>query len=174
MCEVTTAAAIGAQLVGAAIKARAASTAGNAQANILTQNAQRAEYAAGDAIQRGDFAAGRTLMKGSATAGAETAAYAAGGVDAKSGSAADVLGDTGALSRFDAQIAQHNGVNEAYGFEQQASQFRTQAQLAQQEGNSNAAGAILGGIGGAATFNTKPLSIAGQGEPAGSTGSGWD
>lgn len=162
MCEGATIAlgvAAAASLAGGAIKAKAARDAGQAQGAILDENAVLAEQAAGDAVNRGALAAGRIRLEGGRLQAKQRAQYASSGVDVQAGSAVDVVADTSALSGLDAEIAQNNAMREAWGLRKQAGQFRKQAKLARDSGDSSAVASILGGIGGAASYGAPLLKV---------------
>src|ERR1700682_438261 len=167
MCEAATAITVGTMLVGAAMKARAQAQAGAAQANILEGNAVLADRAGSDAVSRGEFGAQRVALRGGHVGSAQQAAYAAAGVDTKSGSPTAVAGDTTALTALDAAIVKNNATREALGFATQAGQFREQAKYTRSAASGAAMQTILGGVAGAATRTIPMLKIAGQGEDIG-------
>lgn len=148
MCEPTTIAIVagGLQVAGAVQKGIAAKQAAEANAALLEENARTADQAGGDAVLRGRLLEGRVRTEGEQVANKQKTAFAAAGVDVKSGSALDVLGDTGMLSELDAQVVRSNAFREAWGYKTQASQFRRRAGMERQAGDNALVGSILGGI----------------------------
>lgn len=154
--------AIGANIAGGFLKARAASASADANAQTLDQNARMAEMAAGGAIDRGEILAGRALMLGGDVAAKQKTAYAASGVVTQSGSPVDVQESTRGLSALDALTARNNAALTAWGYRTQAANFRHQAGVTRTAGQMQAAGAVLGAIVGSARYAAPFLSVSGQ------------
>lgn len=101
------------------------------------QNRQLGNLAAADAIRRGVQQAGAVDLKTAQVAGAQTAGYAASGVDAGSGSALDAMADTRMMSQYDKDVIANNAAREAWG-------YKVKGMQAYQQGLLNAAGARIG------------------------------
>lgn len=99
---------------------------------------------------RGEQAAGRKEMQGGQLQASQTAEFAASGVSVASGSVADVVGSTAAVTELDAQMIRNNAVRDAFGLTTQAKQLRRQARYTRQAGDAAATADILGGAIGAA------------------------
>lgn len=113
----------------ASIVTTIAGTAGTAygqvqNANAITDRARfessLADLQSKDAIARGDFEAGQREQAGRRTIASERAGFAAGGIDASSGSAADVQASEAGISELDAQMIRNNAAREAWGYKAQA------------------------------------------------------
>lgn len=80
----------------------------------------QADYAANDATARGAFDASRRAVAGRQMVGAQRAAAAASGIDANSGSAAQLQSDEAGMSAFDEQMIRNNAAREAWGYKAQS------------------------------------------------------
>lgn len=136
----------GAAIAGGVIKGQAERSAAYANAATMESNAALAEAGRADALQRGGQKAGTARMRGTQTEASQTADYSASGVDVHSASAADVGASTEAVSELDAELAKNNAMREAFGYENQASNFRRQASYTRQEGDFAEVTSILGGV----------------------------
>ena len=145
MCEPATLLMVGSVAAGA-IKGNAAKGAADRNAAIMESNAALADASAADAYQRGATTEGKVRMRGGQMEAAQKADFAASGVDVHSGSVADVVGSTGAISELDAQIAKNNAAREAFGFKTQASNLRQQAGYLRDEGDMQEIESVLGGV----------------------------
>ena len=98
------------------------------------------EGLAADSLQRGAVESGRIRQKGSAIAAQQAVAFAAGGIDASSGTPA-ALGDSSRIfSELDAATTMNNARREAMGHTQAAREYRRDAQgLGIEAGNRAAA-----------------------------------
>lgn len=160
MCEpVTLAIAAGATVAGGIYKGYAARQAGYEQAAILEGNALTADYAAGDAEARGAQAEGKVRLEGGQKAAHQSSQLAASGVDVQSGSAVDVVADTGMFTELDAAIARSNGRREAWGYREQGKQFRRQASLQRSSADAALIAGIFGGVAGAASYAGPSLRV---------------
>lgn len=111
-------------------------------------NAGFADLQAQNALQRGELMAEREGQRAGATIGAQRASYAAQGVSVNSGSAATAQADTAGLSAIDQLMIRNNAAREAWGYNVQALNDRTQAKFAALSGKTNANSTLLtGGMG---------------------------
>jgi hypothetical protein len=102
--------------------------------------------------------------------GAQTLAYAHGGVDVASGSPAEVISKTAMMGEFEAQVQRNNAFREAYGYRQQAAFFRWAASSVELTGAFDMFGAIFRGAGGVAGMSAASGGggfWGGAGQPAG-------
>lgn len=124
----------------------------NYQAQVARNNAKIAQANADQKRQEGIEEARTQRMKTLQKVGAQQAALAANGVDISQGTALDMIEDTSAMGELDALTTRYNYETHALGYEQQASNFRNQANLDTFAGqNAYKAGmtnAIASGIGG--------------------------
>lgn len=118
---------------GKASKAQA-----NYQAAIQRNNAIRADYAAQDALSRGKEAENRQRIKGRLLIGQMRAVLGGSGQVIDTGSAGGLVIDQAGTNELDALNVRANAAREAYGYQTQAGNFRSQASLTQIAG-ANAA-----------------------------------
>lgn len=94
------------------------------QAGGITKSAKFAadvaERQALDVSAQGDLLAGQRLQNGRRNVGAQRVAAAGSGVDANSGSAADLQGDEAHFSALDAQTIRNNAAAQAWGIRTQS------------------------------------------------------
>lgn len=142
--------------------ARLQGAATNRALGELTQAAKESDANAVDAIKRGSIQAGALKSQGTAALEAQRLAFTAGGVDATSGTAAQMSAATRAAAEMDAMVAQNDAMREAMGFRVQARKYRQQykdvltADAAQTEARAakvwgawaDAAGSMFGMAGG--------------------------
>jgi hypothetical protein len=157
MCELTTALTIGATLIGAAgsiYQGNAAAAAGKYNAQVAEMNATLADRQAKDALERGAKEEQKKRMEVAQLKGRQIAASAANGVDLTFGSPLDNIVDTATLGELDALTIRRNAAYEAYDYEVQGVNFRSDAKLARMNakaakvgGYLGAAGTVLGGLG---------------------------
>lgn len=129
MCDVMTALSVGMTALGQISESKAASNAAKANAQIAENNRILSERQSKDAIERGraeetDFRRQLAGMKGT-----QRAAFGASGVSLSSGSPTDILTDTAVLGELDALTIRQNAQREAYGYNVQASNFQTEANV---------------------------------------------
>lgn len=93
----------------------------------LERSAGMAEQNATAALQRGAMAAGRQRMAGTALAGQQRIAYAMGGIDSTSGTAAQTQRSSAIFNELDAQTLQNNAVREAFGHKESARRYAAAA-----------------------------------------------
>lgn len=125
--------------VGNRRAAKGAQAQGNYEGSILDQNAAAADAQAADAIARGAESVARSRAAGRSLTGSQRASMAAQGIDAGSGSAADVISNDQTLGEFDALTISQNAQREAWGFKVEAANDRGQANLARMGGRNQAA-----------------------------------
>lgn len=167
MCELTTALLIGSTLIGgyAQIQAgNAQAAAANYNAQVAEMNATLADRAAKDALERGAAEEQRKRMEVAAIQGRQRAAMAANGVDLTFGSPLDALVDTATLGELDALTIRRNAAREAYDYETQGVNYRSDATLSRMNASAaktggylGAAGTVLGG--GAKAYQTYRSSL---------------
>lgn len=121
--------------------ATAAERQGNYEKGIFDMNAGVADQQAADALVRGQEAESLQRSQTRGMIGSQRAALAASGVDVSDGSAADVQADTAMLGELDARAIRNNARREAWGYQVQATNYRSQGALAQASGK-NQAGAL--------------------------------
>jgi hypothetical protein len=126
----------------------------NYQASIATRNAQLAQQAADQARQDGETKAAQSALAGKQLIARQRVAFAANGVDANAGSAADIQADTAEGNKLDQLTILNNAERQAIGFQNLGANFNGQAGLdtlagsnAQSAGTSGAFGSLLSGGG---------------------------
>lgn len=113
----------------------------------LADNQKLALTAAADAEARGGADAAKARTQGSKLIEEQKVAYANSGVDPTTGTAANVMADTRAMSELDAQTLKNNAAREAWGFKRYGLKYGEQAGLeAQRTSNRNTA-TVLTGVG---------------------------
>jgi hypothetical protein len=142
-----TAAKIGSDFIGQRKAAKGAQAQGNYEGDILDQNAAAADLQAADAIARGAESVARSRVAGRSLTGSQRASMASQGIDAGSGSAADVITNDQTLGEFDALTITQNAQREAWGFQVEATNDRGQANLARMGGRNQAASLRAGSVG---------------------------
>jgi hypothetical protein len=120
--------------------AQAAERIGAYEGAALDENARYTELQAEDALQRGRetelFVRGETRK----VVGSQRVALAAQNIDIDEGSAGAIQAEAQAIGSFDALLIRQNAMREAYGFRVEASNLRSQAQMARMGGANRAAG----------------------------------
>ncbi|WP_421707111.1 virion core protein, T7 gp14 family [Algihabitans sp.] len=137
MCELgfmiaSTAAALGSaamQMQAQSQQAAAQRASLNYQRQVSENNARTSEALAEDARQRGRAQERAQRMQTRQLLGRQRAVLGATGLQADSGSALDILGDTAALGELDALQIRDNATREAWRFRVQASNDQAQADL---------------------------------------------
>lgn len=142
MCDPATALA-GASLAAGALSAVNQYQSGRQAAAVASANADSAEAQAQDSINRGNAAADEARRRNRQALGTQIATAAANGGDISTGSALDIFGDTAQFGELDALTTVNNAQREAYGYEVQASNYKTQASAARQQGNVGAFSTLL-------------------------------
>ena len=158
MCEPTTILA-GATLAAGALSAYNQYETGKYSAAVAEQNADVAEAQAQDSINRGNAQAEEVRRRNRQAAGTQAATMGATGADLSTGGALDIFGDTAQFGSLDALTTVNNAQREAYGYQVQESNYRSQASAASQQGNMGAFTTLL----------TTPLNAYGAYNMAGGT-----
>lgn len=121
--------------------ADAAQAQGNYEARLFEQNAGVADLQAADSIARGTLAEQKLRGETRQTVGAQRVGLAAQGIDINTGSAADVQAEANSVGGNDALTTRLNAAREAWGFQTQAQDLRSRAELTRR-GASAQAGAL--------------------------------
>lgn len=108
-------------------------------------NARLAQIKAQDAKSRGEAAAIQHLGKVDQMVSSQRAAQAANGVDINSGSAASVRSSSRMLGELDAQTIRNNAWREAWGYQVESNNQRSQGEFAQLSANAQASNTLLTG-----------------------------
>ncbi|WP_320729552.1 virion core protein, T7 gp14 family [Enterobacter ludwigii] len=158
MCEPTTILA-GAAVASGALSAYNQYQTGKYTAAVAEQNADVAEAQAQDSINRGNAQAEEVRRRSRQAAGTQAATMGATGADLSTGNALDVFGDTAQFGALDALTTVNNAQREAYGYQVQAENYKSQASSARKQGNMGAMTTLL----------TTPLQAYGAYQMAGGT-----
>ncbi len=142
MCDPATALA-GASLAAGALSAVSQYQSGRQAAAIASTNAESAEAQAQDSVNRGNAAADEARRRNRQALGTQIATAASNGADISTGSALDIFGDTAQFGELDALTTVNNAQREAYGYEVQARNYKSQASAAKQQGNVGAFSTLL-------------------------------
>lgn len=126
--------------------AQAASMRGRLQNDIAERNAQLAERQGRDALNRGAMAEGRERLETRQQIGSTRAALAAQGIDVNGGSAAEVQATERLIGDVDALMIRSNAQREAWGFDVEAANERTQGRFALLAGENEAAAQRVAGV----------------------------
>jgi hypothetical protein len=116
-------------------------------AAIANRNAKQAEFNAQDAIARGEQKADAERRKVGYKIGAQRVAMASSGIDTGSGMGIDIIGDTALVGELDTQVIRQNAGREAVAYQNQAENFRLQADQSRSTGLWNTVGTVIGGAG---------------------------
>lgn len=103
----------------------------------IAQGAQSNAYAQGQQQQMA------SRLKYGNLKGEQAAAYGASGVSVNSGSALKTLGDTQAMSDYDAKVIANNAAREAWGYKQKQEQFAEEAKMAERRKRSSEIAGVL-------------------------------
>lgn len=124
----------GAQAIGGLTNSIAQAQAQEAQGDYLKSryeaNARIADIQGADALKRGDEEASQIRRKAKLIQGSQRAAAAAQGIEADTGSAGDLQGETQMLSALDELKVKNNAWREAWGYKVSANDLRGQAEQA--------------------------------------------
>lgn len=158
MCDVGLALMAGSTIlagVGAVQSAQATAEASRYNGRIAEMNAELSERRAKDAQQRGRSEEQRKRLQIAQLQGEQVAAMGANGVDTSFGSPLDTLVDTAVLGELDALTIRRNSAREAYDHRVAAANGRADAALSRYNADNaltagylDAAGTVLGGLGG--------------------------
>lgn len=119
--------------------AQAASLRGRFENDVAERNAQLAERQGRDAINRGATAEDRQRLETRQEIGSSRAQLAAQGVDVSSGSGAAVTASESLIGDLDALTIRNDAARQAWGYDVEASNSRTQGKLALLAGENEAA-----------------------------------
>jgi hypothetical protein len=139
----------GVSLIGGAVQAGNASREAQMNAEELDRSARQAEAAQLDAVRRGAIAESRRRLEVGQVRGAQQVAYAASGVDASTGTPAQVGAASDVMGEMDAQTLRLNAIREAFGFAETARSMRIRARQTRDNAGAGVFNAIAGGVGGA-------------------------
>lgn len=126
---------------------QAAEAAGDYNAQVQENNAKVAEQYAKAAEERGETEARQRRIDAERMASRQTAVLAAKGIDISTGTPLDILGDTAMYGELDAQTIKYNAGLEAYQQRNQASNFRSSAEISRMEGSQAAKAGTIGAVG---------------------------
>lgn len=143
MCEPTTI-ALAATAISGGMQAYGQYQQGRVAQQVGRNNQMMAEYAAADAERRGEEEAIAARRRADQLAGAQRAAFAARGVDATAGTAADLLAQTTFFGQQDQDTARTNARREAWSLRAQGANARAQGNAAARAGRVSAFGTLLG------------------------------
>lgn len=134
---------IGLGLIGGIQSANAQKAEGAYQAKIAENNAIGAEQQARDASLRGSIDEEKQRLRTKQMIGSQRAVLAANGVDLGSGTAVDLVGESAGFGEMDALTVRANAAREAWGFTEQAKNYRTQGRMTKWQANNAAKGTLL-------------------------------
>jgi Na+-translocating ferredoxin:NAD+ oxidoreductase RnfC subunit len=117
------------------------------QTHAAMANAKMARDAARSARDRGSQQQMASRMKYGALRGEQATAIGASGISVNSGSAADILTNTKAMSDYDAAVIHNNAAREAWSYDTQAAQYREQVQMLGRAGNARQTATLLKQVG---------------------------
>lgn len=141
----------GAQVYGQIKQGEAAQEQGNYEKQIADYNAKVAEEQARDAIALGEQDVNQVSSTVERTVGSQRVSFAAQGINADMGSAADMQRDTRAAGSQDVLTIRNNAARQAWGYRVQAKDYTMRGQMAQRAGDNAAHSSIatagLAGIG---------------------------
>lgn len=142
------------------------SEAAETQAQLDDFNAHVADLQAADAVERGDEAANRYRTQVRGVIGTTRTAQAAGNIDVSFGSASDVQADEAFIGKLDELTLRTNAAREAWGYNVQAANYRTHADLAREAGEADleagSSAATAGYIGAGASIALGASSMLGK------------
>ncbi len=145
MCDPTSA-VIAFTLVTGAYQANVQRQEGKANAEIAENNARLAQADANATNAMATRESEQQAWRTRALIGQQRAAIAANNIDPMLGTPAELMGETALFGEVDQQTIRMNAARQAWGFNAQAQNYRTQGQLARWSGNAAATGTILGSL----------------------------
>jgi hypothetical protein len=151
MCIPLAVAATAATVGGSLLSAGGQLSAGSFNARMARRQAQTADRAAADAEARGQQDAEAIRRVFADRQGQQVAGLAAVNVDVASGSAANLVADTGMVGELETLRVMNNAAREAYGFRSQAQALRAEATMARRSAALGAATTLLAGASQAGT-----------------------
>ncbi len=132
-------------LLGAFNQSKATNENASYQQSVYESNARMAEIQAMDAVKRGDTASKETQARAKRLIGSQRAALAAQGQDLETGSALQIQQDTAEIGAADALTIRNNAWREAWGYQSQAEQYRTQSIFSGMTASNNSGNTLLTG-----------------------------
>jgi len=129
MMLVITAISTGVQAYGAYQEQQATNKAAEYRADMLDRNAKNADIQAKDSERRGDLEAQQHRLKVSQLQGEQKTAFASSGVVVDEGSALGASLETAHMGELDALTLKRNASMEAWGYKNEAADYRGQASL---------------------------------------------
>ena len=137
--------AIGLMIAGTAMSAYGQIKQGQQTQAIANQNASIDNQKAQQAEQIGSIQSNQQVLRTRQILGAQTAAMGASGGVVDTGSSSQVLNDTSMTGTTNAAQAAGNSMQQAWGYNTQATMDRTQGRFAADNGYMSGASTILGG-----------------------------
>lgn len=150
-------------LVTGAYQANVQSQQGKANAQIAENNAVLAQQDADASNAMATREMEQQAWRTRAVLGQQRTAIAANNIDPTLGTPADILGETAMFGEVDQQTIRMNAARQAWGFNAQAQNQRTQGELARWSGNAQATGTILGSLASAASMGFGGMGRGGSG-----------
>ena len=147
--------AVVAMLAAAGISAYSAVQQGQTNKKVGEYNAKMNEFAALDAEKKGDQDANKIRMRMDAMKGTARTRLAAAGLDLSDGTAANIQDTTEFFGESDMNTARYNGRKNAASARSAGSIARWQGDAANDQGNLQALGSLLGGASDAYQVNSK-------------------
>jgi len=152
--------------VAATAKATADIREGEFKAAVSRRNARAAAKAAGAARLEGDMEMQKIALKASAIEGAARAKMGkSGALDLSLGSPLELVADSALMAKHQENVTSNNVTRRALGYEDQASQFQTQAELDQSSGYWSAGADVLQGAAGMVSMGSS-VNLFGGGDGA--------
>lgn len=143
MCEPATIAMVAMTVIGGAVTAKAQRDQGKYESEVAQQNAKVADLQAEQAKQIGSIEEERQRARVRQQIASQRVAFAANNVDAATGTAAEVLGDTAGFGYADATMIRSNALREAWGYKVDATNSRSRAKASRYNGRMGATGTLL-------------------------------
>lgn len=135
---------------------------GEANAQVAENNAMLAQQDADASNAMATREMEQQAWRTRAMVGQQRAAIAANNVDPTLGTPAEILGETAMFGEVDQQTIRMNAARQAWGFNAQAQNQRTQASLSRWNSNAQATGTILGSLASAASMGMGGMGGAGR------------
>lgn len=135
----------------------------------LENNAKLMDFQGKEAIRMGEKEAQQRALQVKKLAGRQRAVAAAQGIDVDSGSALDISQETAGMGALDIATIRNNAWKQAWGFQVQATNLRSQANMTRIQGKYNARQTLITGGMKAAGSIMSGFSSAGSGAGGGST-----
>lgn len=143
---------LAATLVTGAVQADAQKKEGEANAAIAENNARLAEADADASNAMSTRESEQQAWRTRALVGQQRAAIAANNLDPTFGTPSELMGEAAMFGEVDQQTTRMNAARQAWGFNAQAQNFRTQGSLSRGGGRAQATGTILGSLASAASM----------------------